>query len=83
MTADAPAKRPRRRASDRTGAPRPEPTLRILDTRILRGPNYWAHEPVVRMLSTVPRPYREEHARAWLSLPKTPRLPSLLVTTPE
>ena len=43
-------KRPGRRASDATGAARPEPTLQILDTRILRGPNYWAHEPVVRML---------------------------------
>ena len=41
---------PRRRASDATGAARPEPTLRILETRILRGPNYWAREPVVRML---------------------------------
>src|SRR5439155_14459672 len=40
---------PRRRASDADG-PRPEPTLRILDTRVLRGPNYWAREPVVRML---------------------------------
>src|SRR5204863_8178166 len=29
---------------------RPEPTLKILETRILRGANYWAHEPVVRML---------------------------------
>ncbi|HEU4672314.1 MAG TPA: cyanophycin synthetase [Candidatus Limnocylindrales bacterium] len=28
----------------------PEPTLRILDFRVLRGPNYWAREPVVRML---------------------------------
>src|SRR6266540_3992502 len=26
------------------------PTLRILETRVLRGPNYWAREPVVRML---------------------------------
>jgi cyanophycin synthetase len=42
--------RPRRRSSDATGAPRPEPTLRILETRILRGPNYWAREPVIRML---------------------------------
>ncbi len=49
VTTAAP-KRPRRRASDRNGTGRPEPTLRILDTRILRGPNYWAHEPVVRML---------------------------------
>jgi cyanophycin synthetase len=30
--------------------PRPEPTLRILETRVLRGPNYWAREPVVRMV---------------------------------
>ena len=29
---------------------RPEPSLRILETRILRGPNYWAREPVVRLL---------------------------------
>ena len=50
-TAPAPrTKRPRRRASDATGTPRPEPTLRILETRVLRGPNYWAHEPVIRML---------------------------------
>ena len=29
---------------------RPEPTLRILETRTLRGPNYWSRQPVVRML---------------------------------
>ena len=29
---------------------RPEPSLTIVETRILRGPNYWAREPVVRML---------------------------------
>ncbi|MEA2622837.1 MAG: cyanophycin synthetase, partial [Chloroflexota bacterium] len=28
----------------------PKPTLRILETRVLRGPNYWARVPVVRML---------------------------------
>ncbi len=28
----------------------PAPTLRILDTRVLRGPNYWAREPVIRLL---------------------------------
>ncbi len=34
-----------------TAAPAgPEPTLRILETRVLRGPNYWAREPVIRML---------------------------------
>ena len=42
--------KPGRRASDATGGARPEPTLRILETRILRGPNYWAREPVIRML---------------------------------
>ena len=39
-------------------------------------------EAIVRNLARVPWPYREEHARAWLSLPKDPRLPSLLVTLP-
>jgi cyanophycin synthetase len=28
----------------------PQPSLRILDTRILRGPNYWSRAPVVKML---------------------------------
>jgi cyanophycin synthetase len=28
----------------------PEASLRIVDARVLRGPNYWAREPVVRML---------------------------------
>ncbi len=39
-------------ASAPTSAPTspPAPTLRILETRVLRGPNYWAREPVVRML---------------------------------
>jgi RimJ/RimL family protein N-acetyltransferase len=39
-------------------------------------------EPVVRMLSRVPWPYREEHARAWIQTPKAPRSPTLLVTLP-
>jgi len=29
---------------------RPEPTLRILETRVYRGPNYWGREPMVRMV---------------------------------
>ena len=41
---------PRRPASPSRPAPGPGPTLRIVDTRILRGPNYWAREPVIRML---------------------------------
>ncbi len=28
----------------------PAPTLAIIESRVLRGPNYWAREPVVRML---------------------------------
>ena len=28
----------------------PAPTLRVLETRVLRGPNYWAREPVIRQL---------------------------------
>ena len=42
--------RKRRRAADAIGASRPEPTLRILETRVLRGPNYWAREPVIRQV---------------------------------
>jgi cyanophycin synthetase len=41
-----------RRASAATAATAagPQPTLRILETRILRGPNYWSRSPVVKML---------------------------------
>jgi len=46
-TATAPASRRERRPA---AATRPEPTLRILETRTLRGPNYWSRQPVVRML---------------------------------
>ncbi|HEY6012601.1 MAG TPA: cyanophycin synthetase [Candidatus Limnocylindrales bacterium] len=52
MTQAVPASRSRRQprraaASVPSG---PAPTLRILETRVLRGPNYWAREPVVRLL---------------------------------
>ena len=52
MAQTAPASRPRRRSTQAsaTAADGPLPTLRILETRILRGPNYWAREPVIRML---------------------------------
>jgi cyanophycin synthetase len=46
-------KRPRskRPTTTATAAPMtPLPTLRILETRVLRGPNYWAREPVIRLL---------------------------------
>ena len=37
-------------AAPSTPAAPPEPTLRILETRVLRGPNYWAKEPSIRMV---------------------------------
>ena len=38
-------------ATDAVPAPsRPEPSLQILETRVLRGPNYWAREPVIRQV---------------------------------
>ena len=40
----------RARGTASTGAAtRPSPDLRILDTRILRGPNYWSRAPVVKI----------------------------------
>ncbi|HET9522558.1 MAG TPA: acetate--CoA ligase family protein, partial [Candidatus Limnocylindrales bacterium] len=42
--------RPKRRRADKANGPRPEPSLSIVETRILRGPNYWAREPVIRMV---------------------------------
>jgi len=48
--ATTPTRNGERRAARRRGGPRPEPTLRILETRILRGANHWAREPVVRMV---------------------------------
>ena len=46
------ARRARAAASPAAASPAaaPAPTLRILETRILRGPNYWAREPVIRQL---------------------------------
>ena len=38
----------RRAPAAAEGGPRPD--LRILETRVLRGPNYWAREPVIRSL---------------------------------
>jgi RimJ/RimL family protein N-acetyltransferase len=35
------------------------------------------------MLSRVPWPYREEHAREWIDAPHDPHLPNLLITLPE
>lgn len=41
------------------------------------------HEAVVRMLSRVPWPYREEHARQWIEGARDPYLPNLLITLPD
>ncbi len=57
-TAEPTATKPKRtRSKGSTATPpatavptTPLPTLRILETRVLRGPNYWAREPVIRML---------------------------------
>ncbi len=52
-TAEPTTKRARRSRSTSTGSAasaKPLPTLRILETRVLRGPNYWAREPVIRLL---------------------------------
>jgi RimJ/RimL family protein N-acetyltransferase len=40
-------------------------------------------EAVVRMLSRVPWPYHEEHARSWIDAPRDPYLPNLLITLPD
>jgi cyanophycin synthetase len=46
-----PARAKRRRAADAApDAARPEPSLRTLETRVLRGANYWAKEPVIRQV---------------------------------
>ena len=42
-----------------------------------------AHEAVTRMLARVPWPYEEGDARAWISAPRDPSLPSLLITVPD
>ncbi len=44
------ATRSRRGTRTAEAPPPPAPTLRILETRVLRGPNYWAREPVIRLL---------------------------------
>src|SRR3954452_15744279 len=37
-------------AAEVTASGTPQPTLRILETRVLRGPNLWSRTPVIRML---------------------------------
>ena len=50
-TTTKPKRRSKRLAGDAaTNGTGPKPTLRIIETRVLRGPNYWAREPVIRLL---------------------------------
>jgi hypothetical protein len=52
-TAGVPQRRERRPGKGRPlGArpPAPLPTLRVLETRVLRGANVWARRPVIRMV---------------------------------
>ncbi len=49
-TPSAPRKKRAKRVKAAAPSTGPAPTLRILDTRVLRGPNYWAREPVIRLL---------------------------------
>jgi len=51
-TAAAPAagRRRRRASSEAAPAAGPQPTLRVVESRTLRGPNYWSRQPVIRML---------------------------------
>ena len=44
------ARRPTSNGATGTAEARPLPTLKILDTRVLRGANYWSRQPVVKML---------------------------------
>jgi cyanophycin synthetase len=49
--APKPKAAPKRKAVGKaTGPAGPLPTLRILETRVLRGANYWSRQPVVKML---------------------------------
>ncbi|HEX5826263.1 MAG TPA: cyanophycin synthetase, partial [Candidatus Limnocylindrales bacterium] len=48
--AATPARKRRTPEAPATPPAGPEPTLRILETRVLRGPNYWAREPVIRQV---------------------------------
>jgi cyanophycin synthetase len=52
VAGSTPATRSKRGSRPADEAPNtgPAPTLRILETRVLRGPNYWAREPVIRLL---------------------------------
>lgn len=48
--AKAPASTSRKQRATTASSARPTPDLRVLETRILRGPNFWSRSPVVRML---------------------------------
>ncbi len=41
---------PRRRRRAQGVATAPQPTLRIVDTRVYRGPNYWSYDPAIKLV---------------------------------
>jgi cyanophycin synthetase len=45
-----PSARERARQGNGDGVPPAAPDLRILETQVLRGPNYWSYEPAIRLL---------------------------------
>jgi cyanophycin synthetase len=42
--------RERARREPASRKPKPQPDLRVLETQVFRGPNYWSYEPAVRLL---------------------------------
>ncbi len=42
--------RKRARAEPEAAKPPPKPDLKILETQVFRGPNYWSYDPCVRLL---------------------------------
>ena len=48
MSSTAGAKRTKK-GSNGTAA-RPEPTLRIIETRVYRGPSYWSYDPAIKLI---------------------------------
>jgi len=57
----------RRRARDEPGADkRPlAPDLKVVETQVFRGPNYWSYDPAIRLLFT--RLKRYEFRPRWLA----------------
>jgi cyanophycin synthetase len=44
------AREPRKTAAGKATADKPRATLRIIETRVYRGPNYWSYEPTIKLV---------------------------------